>query len=166
MPAGCEFICDNKECTQYRSSISISGHWPIGKIEEIIGILSKNPLSLKGIKKEYYNKLLEYKKEGIKFASIVLPNSLEVPIIGYRLSFWSEKAKCLYQMDIETNGKLLSESIPDISSICPTICPNKKCIKRVENCELKPFEKVISDGICCPFCNKKMIQDRWFSNDQ
>ena len=121
---------------------------------------------LKGSKKEYFDKLLEYKKEGVKFASLILPNSLEIPIIGYRLSFWSEKAKCVYQMDIETNGKPLSEIYPDITTIYPTTCPNEKCTKRVENCELKPFEKVIIDGIICPFCNTKAKQDRWFSNDK
>ena len=165
MPAGCEFICDNKNCAQYKSGIVIAGPWPLGKIEEIIGILSKNIITLKGSRKDYYNKLLEYKKEGVKFASIILPNSLEIPIAGYRLSFWSEKARCVYQMDIETNGKPLTEALMDQEFLGGS-CPNLGCTRRIDNCELIPFEKTVTNGVNCPFCGIKMKQDRWFSNDK
>jgi hypothetical protein len=164
MPAGCEFICKNEKCSKYKSGFNFVAPWPIGDIEEIIGVLSKNHSSLQGLKKEHYDEMIKHKKNGEKYSLIIFPNTLDIKIVGYRFHYWSDSARCIFQKDILLNGRSLQE-ITDQEEINIKNCPNMDCEKRINNCELKTFTETITDGIKCPFCNELLSQHRWFAKE-
>ena len=150
MPAGCEFICKNNKCENYKSGFIITSQWPMGKIELVIN--SNRVKGNKGLR----DHLIDQKDNGEKYASIQLPNDEEVPIIAYRVSLWSDEAKCIYSYpvvipDLENQEQYIKEAN------LPEICEKT-------GCKLRNFDSVISDGINCPSCNEKLQQNRWFTN--
>lgn len=150
MPAGCEFICKNKSCAQCGNGFIITAPWPMGQIELVVNsILVKNNNELR-------QKLLDFKKEGRKFACIQMPDSEYIPVIAYRVQLWSPEASCLWQYDLELNDKSLHETLQD--DTLP-----KKCEKT--GCDLLDFSEVIEQGVKCPTCKEIMYQNRWYSNE-
>ena len=150
MPAGCDFICKNDKCEQYKSGFTITSPWPMGRIELVINsnrVKENKPL------REH---LIKQKDNGEKLACIQLPNDDDLPITTYRVSLWSDDANCIYSFPIEeTNSDDLEESIKKAN--LPT-----KCEKT--GCELRNFDSVTTDGINCPYCKEKLQQNRWFTN--
>jgi hypothetical protein len=150
MPAGCDFICKNEDCKYTNSGFVILAPWPLAKIEIVINSSSVNRLP------ELKEKLIQQKNNGTKFACIQFPNYDLVSASAYRLSFWSEEGKCIWQYDVELNGKTIDEIMSgnDIP---------KKCEKT--NCDIIGFNEILKSGINCPHCGKKMQQNRWYANE-
>jgi hypothetical protein len=155
MPAGCDFICNNNQCSQYKNGFVITAPWPMGKIELIISSLSKS-LIVKPLNQSVLDKMIEYKNSGRKYACIIYPNKDNIETAAYRVQLWSPKAKCIWDFDIESNGESLQESIH--KSNIPNVCP-----KTGE--PLLNFTEVTKEGINCPFCGEKLQQSRWFTNE-
>jgi hypothetical protein len=152
MPAGCEFICKNDKCENYKSGFQITSQWPMGKIELII-----NSNRVKE-KKEFRNYLIKQKDNGEKYAPIQLPNNDEIPIIAYKISLWSDEAKCIYSYPvIVPNLEKKEETIKEAN--LPEVCEKT-------GCRLRDFNSVINDGILCPSCKEKLQQNRWFVSEK
>lgn len=159
MPAGCEFICRNKDCGQFNHGFSMTAPWPMGQIELVV-----NSIPVKK-NKELRDHIIEEKNtNNKKFFVIQFPNEEKIPTRAFRVSFWSPEAKCIWNYEIELNDdnrdddiSLLIEEAIKIGNIPP------KCEKT--GGDLSNFNQAFADGIECPFCNQKMQQSRWFSNE-
>lgn len=153
MPAGCDFICKNKDCQHYNTGFTITAPWPMAKIEMVISKLNTNIKSHLDLKE----KLVSYKNEGRKFACIIFPNTDNLKTEAYRIQLWSPKANCVWAYEVPYDG---DTSMSDIltSDILPKTCPQT-------GGELMTFNKVIKENIKCPYCNSELIQSRWFSKD-
>lgn len=150
MPAGCEFACVNEKCKQYKSGFIITSPWPMGKIELVIN--SKKVKENNEVREHF----IKLKDNGEKYAVIQLPNTDETPIIAYKVSLWSDKAKCIYSYPVETvDSQSLEESIKNANL-------PEKCEKT--GCQLKDFDTITKEGINCPYCGEKLQQNRWFTN--
>jgi len=151
MPAGCDFICQNLSCDQYASGFVMSAPWPMGKIELLIGALES-----KISQKDTMNHLMAMKNDGHKYACLILPNIDKIETVAYRINMWSPETKCIWKFDVELNGKSLEEALPEAN--LPTTCPKT-------NSRLMSFNEVSKEGIDCPHCGQKLIQNRWFTNE-
>ena len=152
MPAGCDFICNNSSCAQFNKGFTITAPWPMGKIELVL-----NTSDVKRME-EFRKTIVEYKNQGRKYACITLPNISNIPTLAYRVNLWSPKACCIWQFDVEMGeAKSIEEAI--VNAKLPT-----QCQKTGGN--LLFFSEVIKEGIQCPHCSEKMLQSRWFTNDQ
>lgn len=150
MPAGCEFICKNSSCQEFNKGFVITGPWPIARIEMII---TSNSCKQKD---KFRDELIELKNQGRKYACIIYPNYGEITAIGWRINMWSTEAKCIWNYDIlfsEEKGleQLIEEQVP------------KTCPKTGKT--LLSFNEIVSEGIMCPSCNIKLMQNRWFTNE-
>ena len=155
MPAGCDFVCENKECKNYNTGIVITGPWPLGEIDKVINApnVKKN--------KEFQEGLIKLKNDGQKYACIIYPNFNKIDTIGYRVSMWCSKCLCIYKYDAmvldpneETEKTIANANIP-------THC--NKC-----NTELKSFFNLIDEkdnGIACPACSVFTTKNSWFSQE-
>ena len=160
MPAGCEFICDNKDCKNYNTGFTIRGAWPLGNIGIVI-----NSSSVKQNLK-FRDDLIKLKDSGRKYACISLPNVDKIPVEGYRFNLWCETCQCVWDTDVFftedeqvkwEDRNLVPEEWFDhvtLSYIC------SKC-----KGHLKSFDTVIEEGINCHLCKKDLKQSRWFSNE-
>lgn len=152
MPAGCDFICENEECKQYKSGFSIISSWPLGEIDLVI--------KARNVQKdeEFAKGLANLKKEGRKYCCITYPNIDYIPTVGYRVDRWCSKCKRINLYDVmlaeenEDFEKALERS--DIPDNCFE-CGNK----------LLDFEGAIEEKINCPHCHKELKSNRWFSNE-
>jgi len=151
MPAGCEFICKNVECSQNGNGFTFDANWPMGKIELLIGALAS-----KNKRKADIDQLIAMKNDGHKYACINFPNTDAIETVAYRVNRWSPEAKCIWKFVVETEGKDISEAF--IESKIPKTCPKT-------NCQLMSFNDVVKNGIRCPFCGEKLMQSRWFTNE-
>lgn len=148
MPAGCEFVCANDKCKYFKSGFTITAPWPMTDIDLVI-----NSQALKG-NQEHKKVLEEQKCNSKKYASIIMPNTENLPIKSYKLQLWSQEAKCIYEhyMSVENyNNSAKYENIPD------------KCPKT--GCKLLDFNGVLEKGINCPMCGEKLVQYRFFTKD-
>ena len=152
MPSGCEFICKNEECEHVNKGFAITAPWPVGQIELLINA----PNVIK--KKNFRDGLIKLKNEGRKFACITYPNEAEIETEGYRVTFWSEAAKCVWQYDVFTKDESSVSDAIDNDPEIPNVCPKS-------GGELLNFTEVVKAGIPCPHCNEKMQQSRWYSNE-
>ena len=153
MPAGCEFICKNKDCQHFNCGFSMVDAWPITRIELII---EQNQ-----VKKDepFRKKIIDMKNNGRKYFKIQYPNDNHVPKLGYSLNKWC--SKCLIVWDFEALGEKDEDTL-------------ENCLKKsniIENCskcetKLIEFIDVIKEGIKCPICQKTMEQSRWFTNEK
>lgn len=150
MPAGCEFVCKNDKCEQFKNGFSITSPWPMGRIELVINskkVKNNNDL------REY---LIKMKNNGEKLACIQLPDDDDIPVVAYKVSFWSKDAKCIYSYPVETTSLDNFEEALEKANL-PT-----KCEKT--GCELRGFDDLTKKGMECPYCNEKLTQNRWFTN--
>lgn len=157
MPAGCEFICKNKECQDNDKGFVITAPWPLAKIELVITSLTKWS-STKPNLKLVLEKIIEFKNEGRKFACITFPDPDRLPIEAYRINLWSQEARSIWQYDVEINDSESLEEILINTDIIPEICPKT-------GCKLQNFVEVSKEGINCPSCGEKLHQSRWFTNE-
>ena len=143
MPAGCDFICKNDDCTNYGTSFTITAPWPMGEIDLVIDSLEDPDLK---------NDLIKIKNQGRKHACLTLPNDNDIEIKKYRIQLWSPKAKCIWNYEVDNLNENYKKELPS------------KCPKT--NCKLLYFEDVIKNGILCPLCNEPLHQERWYSQDK
>ena len=154
MPAGCDFICKNKDCKYCNSGFAVTAPWPMGQIELIIAKLNSPVKSSQELKQQ----LIEFKREGRKLACIVFPNTNEIKTEAYRVQLWSPQASCIWAYEIPyEQGKSVEELI-STSNILPDKCPKT-------GGELMTFAQLLSKSPSCPGCNKELTQSRWFSKD-
>lgn len=147
MPAGCEFICKNKDCVAFDTGFSISAPWPMAKIKIII-----NSSALKD-KEKFKDKLIELKNSGREYALIQYPNIDKIQPEKYRIQMWSDEAKCIFDFQVEQND-IIDNNIYEKYNICP-----------LTNTKMRTFNEVCIDGIKCPHCKEKLTQSRWFTNE-
>jgi len=159
MPAGCEFYCDNDECSSYRSGFTIRGAWPLGNINLII---NSSPVRQN---KPFQQKLIERKEDGRKYACITLPNTDAVPVEGYRFTLWCNACLCVWENDVFFT-KEEQDEWEDKDLVPESWFNNVKMSYECPKCkgQLKSFDTVVEDGINCPTCSKQLTQSRWFSN--
>lgn len=156
MPAGCEFICKNEACGNFKKGFVLDSMWPIGNIhlvkeaanvkesEELVALLEKAIL------------------DGQTHSCINYPNVSRIPIEGFRVSKWCKKCFCVWKYDIfpdniESNREDILNSAVEkglIASVC------QRCGE-----ETITFEKTVEEGLDCPLCGLKLSQQRWFSNE-
>jgi len=154
MPAGCDFICKNKDCQHSNGGFTVTAPWPMGKIELIIAKL--NPILKKH--QELQKQLIEFKNEGRKLACIVFPNTDNIKIEAYRVQLWSADASCIwaYELPIE-DGKSVEDIIAS-STLLPKVCPKT-------GGQLLTFTQLLVEPPKCPHCHVELTQSRWFSKD-
>ena len=158
MPAGCDFVCENEKCQEYKKGIVILHIWPLGDINKVLEAkkVKENP--------EFHKGLTAMRDNGRTHACITYPNVEKVPIAGYRVQNWCQKCFCIWGWDImveeTTDPKQASEKFKPAleKEAIPACCP--KC-----NEELKDFNKLIEDKVTCPHCQEKMKAYTWFSNE-
>jgi hypothetical protein len=150
MPAGCEFVCKNIKCENYNSGFIVTSPWPMGKIELVI-----NSKKVKD-NKEFRDYIIKQKDNGEKHFPIQLPNTDEIPITAYKISLWSDEAKCIY------NYKVVINNIDNLKDEIKLANLPEKCEKT--GCQLRDFDSITNDGINCPECKEKLQQNRWFTN--
>ena len=162
MPAGCDFICDNKECEHNGKGIVMTGPWPLGNIDKIID--ARNVAKME----DFRTTLIKLKTEGRNYACINYPNVNEVATEGYRIHKWCPNCPCLWTYDAmiqdnednkdieETAEETIQKAIDgaDLPGNCP------KC-----ETKLLTFTEVVEEGVICPFCKEKMKTSTWFSNE-
>lgn len=150
MPAGCDFICRNKECKYNGSGFTITAPWPMANINLVI-----NSIELRD-NQDFRDHLIKLKKEGKKLACIVYPNLGKIRPTHYRIQMWSEEAKCVWDFTIPyvkiTEDELKKH--PEIPSSCPKT-----------GGDLSTFNDVIEHGILCPSCGERLEQGRWFAKE-
>lgn len=146
MPAGCEFICNNENCNCYKSGFTMTGPWPMAKIEIIIA--NMNPRN--EVQEQVRKNLIKMKDEGRKYGLINFPNENKLTTNAYRVSLWSEDAKCIWNYDIP------SEEYENW--IQPQECPKT-------GGKLIPFKDVVENGIKCPSCGEELKQSRWATKE-
>lgn len=165
MPAGCDFICKNKNCENFDKGFVIKDYWPMGAIELVV-----NSIAVKKNKDLREIIIKEKNENNAKLFAIQFPNEDLIPIKAYRVEFWSPEAKCIWKYEIPAN-----EENEEVEGVKPNLDELKK--KAIENgtiptkcektgCDLRDFRDVVSLGIQCPSCKEKMLQNRWFSNDK
>ena len=154
MPASCEFICKNKDCQLYNTGFTMTQPWPMASAEIVIAdMVSNKPLK---VQEKMLPKLIERKNQGKKYLCITLPNTSDVEITAYRIQQWSDGAKCVYEDYVEVvPGEAFNETV--LKANLPTVCPTT-------GCTLKTFNTVVTEGIECPSCKKKLEQSRSYSN--
>jgi len=152
MPAGCEFICQNRSCNCFEQGFNVTAPWPMGQIELV--------LNAPNVKKdsEFRDGLIRLKNEGRQFACITYPNFANIPIVAYRVNMWSKEANSLFQYDIEAQPDKSFEELVAESDI-PSSCPKT-------GGEFWDFEEASKNGIDCPHCEFALRQDRWFTNEE
>ena len=149
MPAGVDFICKNEDCECFNKSITIISAWPIAKIEEVI----------ETIKDEDYKRMFESAKDnGQKYACIQFPNEKNINMVGWKIQSWCENCPRIGEDEV-----LLEESNEKFESAISNNPLTKNCL--VCNHELKSFDDLLEGGMCCPFCNKEMVEERWFAKE-
>lgn len=148
MPAGCEFICKNKNCKHNGSGFVMTAPWPMANIGLVITEDLKRGLTDKA------NYLKKCRDEGKKYACINLPNYEELPISAYRVQLWSPKGKIMWEYDVPCSDGDVDVAVQNFSF--PEVCPKSQG-------ELMTFKDCIREGINCPYCGEKMFQSRWFS---
>jgi len=151
MPAGCEFICKNEKCKEYKNGLVITGDWPLGRIELVLN--ANNVKKIEPLR----DKLIQLKDEGRKYAKINLPNTEDIPIEGYRIEQWCEACYCIWTDELIFSHK--DQSLDELIKESPIKDKCPKC-----GGELLSFNKVIEKGIKCPCCKEDTKQSRWFSN--
>lgn len=156
MASGCEFMCENKDCKQYKNGIVVTAPWPLGDIDRIISCsnIFKN--------KEFQDGLRKLRDQGRKYACLIFPNIDEIPTAGFRVHMWCDKCPCLWSYDamlsIETVNMEDAIQKAKIPENCPT-CESK----------LKTVNELLDEkdgGIICPSCKVKMKSHPWFSNEE
>ena len=152
MPAGCEFICKNKDCEYTNCGVVMTGPWPLGRVELIL-----NTMSVKKIP-QLRDRLIESKNNGRKLACISYPNLDQIETMAYRIQMWSEEANCIWDFDAKVQSKEDSVDTAINNANIPLKC-------KTSGGQLKDFNETVKEGIKCPHCGEKMHQDRWFTNE-
>jgi len=154
MPSGCEFTCDNEECEQYRAGFIVNGPWPIGNI-----CLIMNASNIRH-NKSFRDGLIKLKDDGVKHACITMPNNEDIPVLGYRVQNWCSQCTCIWNNDLalEFSEQTFEEALEN-SDFNDFKCP--KC-----SGDTMTYDQIVEEGIQCPFCDVKMSQSTWFSNEQ
>jgi len=152
MASGCEFTCDNKDCKCYKSGFIMLAPWPIGEIDKVI--VSKRVKENKAFQEE----LRKMKEDGKQYSCINYPNVDEIPTLGYKVQKWCDKCLVIWNFEAMV-GK--PEETPEET------VENAKIIDTCSKCneKLRSFPQVVEEGIDCPHCNQKLIQQVWFSNE-
>jgi hypothetical protein len=153
MPAGCEFICKNKECKHFNFGFVVTDAWPLTRIELVIG---QNQIK---INENFKKKLVEFKNEGRKYFKIQYPDDNHVPRLGYLINKWCPKCSIVWSFEAlnKNDGDNLENCLKN--SNIPVNC--EKC-----STLLIHFSDLIKDGIKCSECQKDLEQNRWFSNER
>lgn len=148
--AGCEFVCKNEDCKAKDTGFTITGPWPLGRIELVIENYQVKKMT------DFRNQLLAQKKDGKRYVCIPYPNNTDIPIEGYRVQKWCNACKCVWSFDV-----MLSETAKDFESAKKEANISDSCSK----CggETDEFSKTQQEGLDCPCCNTKLKQYRWFS---
>jgi hypothetical protein len=144
MPAGCDFVCKNKDCKYYDTGFTVNAPWPLGDIDKVINSRKVSEL------KEVQDKLKLLKEEGREYASIVFPNDDNIETEGYRVQLWSKDEKCVWQHDVFLEGDESLESAIE-----------KADLPKIDN-----YSTIVQDGIDCPSCDKQLEQNRWFTKEK
>ena len=152
MPAGCDFICDNEDCKQYKTGFSMTAPWPLGEIDLVI--------KARNVQKdqEFAQGLIALKEEGRSHVCINYPNVEHIPTAGYRVHRWCSKCKCLWLYDV-----MLADENEDFEKALERSDIPNECAKCGE--KLLDFEGVIEEKISCPHCDEELKSSRWFSNE-
>ena len=145
MPAGCDFVCSNINCLQYKSGFSINSIWPMAKIDLVIA--NTHQIECK-------EQLKKWQDAGREYACIVFPNKAQIPIAAYRVDMWDDKTQCIWNFDVILNE---GENVEDAIK---RQVPNEK-----NGNPLMSFSEISEKGIKCPYCNTEMEQKRWFSSN-
>ena len=152
MPSGCEFKCDNKECSNYNSGFTVLAPWSIGDIDKII--------NAKAVKKNqpFQAELIKLKESGKQYSCINYPNVDKIDKVGYRVQKWCDKCLVIWNFDamIQNPEETAEETVEkaNITNSC------SKC-----NETLKQLTQMVEDGVPCPSCKQKLTHQVWFSNE-
>lgn len=153
MPAGCDFICENKECDNYNSGFVMTSPWPLGNICLVI-----NQSGVK-LNDKFREELIRLKNEGRKYACINYPNTENIEIEGYRIHKWCQKCNRIWQYDVmlRRHDDTFEEALKEAN--IPETCSE-------DGEKLMDFNESLSNGIKCPKCNQDLKQSRWFSKEK
>ena len=137
--AGYEFVCTNEKCSYFNTGFSLYKEWPISHIDVVINskTAQKN--------KDLQNHLIKCKKEGRKYALVILPNVENIPIVGKRIQLFCTEDCIIWERDLVNKN--------DVIDIYCDKCKNK----------LITADEARENGILCPKCKTKLNHNIWFS---
>ena len=145
MPQGCDFWCDNKDCSNHGETIVMHGVWPAKRIAVAIAEAhAQGDLSRM--------KALENRRDaGRKIALFVYPEDKSLSPAGYRLQFYCPSCLIVEDKDCgrdpkEANG--MADNPPDCGK-----CGGKRV----------SLKSSIPTSIPCPTCHVPMKQFHWFT---
>lgn len=152
MPAGADFVCENKECEHHGKGLVVTAPWPMGEIDKIID--APNVAKIKS----FQNEIIKMKEEGREQVCITYPNIDDIDTVGYRVHRWCSNCPCLWTYDamVEDENNTMEDTVE--KSDIPEKCT--KC-----DTELTDFNALIEEGIICPYCKEEMKMNTWFSNE-
>jgi len=135
---GYSFTCLNSRCSYFNTGFTLYREWPIAHIDAIV---NSNRAG-----QELKNRLLKNKKEGRKYALLILPNKDNTVIVGKRIVLFCVKDCIIWERDLVDKKDILN-----------TYCD--KCKER-----LITADEAKEHGILCPSCKGPLSCESWFSN--
>jgi len=155
MPAGADFICNNVHCEHHEKTITILSPWPIGRIEKVIGSIKRKSDSAISVR----DRLKDLEDKGEQFALIQFPNDeTEIEQVGWRVQRWCQSCP-----RVGDDVILLADEDEDYATAADRSVLTENC--PVCNDTVSDFDKVVEDGITCPYCKEKMTTETWFAKE-
>jgi hypothetical protein len=149
--AGCNFTCENEKCNCYKKSITLTGPWPLAKIDDIIDV-TENEMEKQG--------LLKRKEDGFEMSKIDYPDPHSLKPVALAHERWCGYCKRIQMFDQKI--EIVDQENEENSII------EQEELKIPDKCQCGndyvDVETALKDGINCPFCEEKLKDYRWFVN--
>lgn len=152
MPRGTDFLCENLECENIGTKISIHGPFPIAAIKDIMALqeIVEDP--------SLYSNLSHKERDGREYALIPWPNKGNIKPKGIRIQYYVPNPRTIFDVDLIWGAD--DERIRKIlAGEDETLAISKKA-----GVEVWSIEKLLEKGFPCPSCGKKMKANHWLTN--
>jgi len=150
MSNGIDFLCDNKECLNFGTKMTLHGAWPIAKIEDILS--SGFPMD-----DDFKSALTRMKGEGRTHACVPLPNNHDIATEGLRIQMYCPKCRIVWDEDFLDTSYTSVEGFKSAIENALSDPPRCRC-----GTDRLTIYTVGADGINCPSCGVKTERVTWF----
>lgn len=135
---GYTFTCKNRRCSCFNTGFTLYREWPIAHIDAII--------NSNRAEQELKKRLQTNKREGRKYALLILPNKENITIVGKRVTLFCPKDCIIWERDLVDKK--------DILNIYCDRCRGR----------LISADEAKEGGLLCPYCKAPLGYEAWFSN--
>lgn len=136
--AGCDFLCQNKDCSRFEQKIGMFSKWPLVDIDFLIDLVEDQ---------SFKNKLIHDKFMGRQVGIMVYPTDIKHEVLGFCFNGWCPAEKKVYVYDVLNKDYSDEYTIPNISE---------------QGNKIYSFQECLEAGISCPFCGTEMRKEKWF----